>query len=224
MFKRFFNFKEWIKTIFKNEKKEIKKEHERINEISDIIVGNIMISMEPSEVYDILSGNDDTQIRSWIPEKFIGWVHVYVKKTRPTVTFINTIYAKRGSNSSIFITEQPYKILKDNETVGNIINGKVAFKFWYDHNESFTVDFYKYLLNDLEATADLEKSLNNPDIKIDYDKFKKGLEKGSKKEFWVWKINNVKPFTEPRDILEYEKLDKTCIKQAPKRFVRVKEI
>ena len=101
----------------------------------------LMISIRQEHAFKILTGKKTLEIRTWIPKGYVGWVYVYVTKGKPyLVKFYNDYPIQK-------INDYTYQELLDD---GNVpMNGKVAFRFWFDDYEYFD-EFYAWHINDLE--------------------------------------------------------------------------
>ena len=71
----------------------------------------LLISIHPDHAINISRGKKTLELRTWIPKKYVGWVYVYITKAPPTIAHFKW----------------------DTGVVNWELNGKVAFRFWFDY-------------------------------------------------------------------------------------------
>ena len=187
----------------------------------------LMISIQPQHAVKILNGKKTLELRTWIPKDYVGWVYVYVTKGKPyLVKFYNDFPVQA-------ISDYTYQELLDD---GNVpMNGKVAFRFWFDEFNKYTFDnhgvnMYAHDMDEYDIPYEtLEKlCLDNWEVN-DY---------GKGKDLYAWHIKKLEVFDEPKQLSDFYKIDVTkdlpndydlknlfCIKKAPQRssWVYVKD-
>lgn len=157
-----------------------------------------MISIHPEHAYNILIGKKTLEIRKWIPKDYIGWVHCYVTMGKPYLMDLKSYNEYCKDYVLGYVESQRFELTNEPYTELWNLNGKVAFKFWYDGYEQirwnndldicFTMKMsQKKLLNDLQLTK--EELISYVQDKIGY----------------AWHINKLTIFEEPRELKEYVK-------------------
>lgn len=107
------------------------------------VTKELMITISAEHAFNILNGKKTLELRTWIPKGYMGWVNAYVTKNKPYL-----IRAENYDGGWINKNKGPYLLLEtlvQNYHV-EILNGKVAFRFWFDEYEYF--DSSKYILMD----------------------------------------------------------------------------
>jgi predicted transcriptional regulator len=110
----------------------------------------LLMSIQPQHLYNILTGKKTLEIRKQIPKGFKGWVNLYCTMVKPYLI-------KRS---------QPYDdyMLIQDKSFDNL-NGKVVARFWFDEYDVIEVDSEQF-------NAITEKSCLTIDEIIEYCKGK----------------------------------------------------
>lgn len=165
------------------------------------VTKELMITISAEHAFNILNGKKTLELRTWIPKDYVGWVYVYVTKGKPYLVKFYNDYPIQAIN------DYTYQELLDD---GNVpMNGKVAFRFWFDEYDILDygfrekpyrhqVDLYAWHIKDLEI-FDTPKKLgefqnyvgkvdDTPEwaITSSWQIFHRPLEKGPKKMQWVY--------------------------------------
>ena len=153
---------------------------------------SLMISIQPQHAVNILNGDKTLELRTWIPKGYVGWVYVYVTKGKPyLVNFYNELpyYA---------INDYTYKeILDDGNTP---LNGKVAFRFWFDEYEEIT------LSEDLEIiTSEISHELLLQKSCVDYNLLNNYFMNENGDVFgYAWHIKQLEIFDTPKELSDFK--------------------
>jgi hypothetical protein len=163
-----------------------------------------MISIHPEHAYNILIGKKTLEIRKWIPKDYIGWVHCYVTMGKPYLMDLKSYNEYCKDYVLGYVESQRFELTNEPYTELWNLNGKVAFKFWFEGYEQirwnndldicFTMKMsQKKLLNDLQLTK--EELISYVQDKIGY----------------AWHINKLTIFDYPRELKKYYRLIKKSI-------------
>src|SRR5690606_8586144 len=112
------------------------------------------------------------ELRTWIPKDYVGWVYVYITKGKPYIRKLGDNYFTECSKVDV------YKL-----------NGKVAFRFWFDEFE-YIAEFSarEMLINVLDRLSITKKELKN------YLKGKYG---------YAWHIKKLEIFDTPKELSDF---------------------
>lgn len=146
----------------------------------------LMISIQPQHAVNILIGKKTLELRTWIPKGYVGWVYVYVTKNEPYLIWNNGNYILYTPKINL----APYSL-----------NGKVAFRFWFDDYETYIHGNHGVgLYND-----DAEYSVMYDDLDklcLDYREIENY---GKGKDLYAWHIKKLEVFDEPKQLSEFYK-------------------
>jgi len=133
----------------------------------------LLISIHPQHAVNILNGKKTLELRKSVPKDYVGWVNVYVTKGKPYIRKLGDNYFTECSKVDV------YKL-----------NGKVAFRFWFDEFE-YIAEFSarEMLINVLDRLSITKKELKN------YLKGKYG---------YAWHIKQLEIFDKPKGLSEFQ--------------------
>ena len=172
----------------------------------------LMITVKPEYLVDILNGNKTLELRTYIPKDFVGWVNVYCGKGKPYLY-------KLDDNGNYYITN----VKVNNEIY--ILNGKVVCRFWFDEHIA-----YKYYEDDNSYFPKRPQDFGyqaEPVLKrlcLTRDEFKAY---GNGKDLYAWHIKQLEIFDEPKELGEFqnyyrkEKIDYEPLTHAPQKYAYV---
>ena len=132
----------------------------------------LLISIHPQHAVNILNGKKTLELRKSVPKDYVGWVNVYVTKGKPYIRKLGDNYFTECSKVDV------YKL-----------NGKVAFRFWFDEFE-YIAEFSarEMLINVLDRLSITKKELKN------YLKGKYG---------YAWHIKKLEIFDTPKELSDF---------------------
>lgn len=155
----------------------------------------IILSIQPQYLKDILNGKKTLELRKSIPKNFKGWVNLYCTKGSPYLTK----YENEFSTYNI-----PH--------FGNIdLNGKIVGRFWFDGYIDLSFEYiekeveFKKFDNSIEE-IDIEKELC-----LTWEEIEKYNNNG-KKEIYGWKIKELGIFEKPLELSDFS------LKKAPQSW------
>lgn len=156
----------------------------------------LMIAMQPQHVVNVLNGDKDRELRTWIPKDYVGWVYVYVTKCKP--------YLVDFREESMM--EQKYELFHNKKNVlgilkNKVVNGLVAFRFWFDEYEEITLDDnLEICTNETTHEALLTQSC------VDYNNLNNYFMNENGDVFgYAWHIKKLEIFDDPKELSEFYK-------------------
>lgn len=168
----------------------------------------LMISIRPQHAVNILIGKKTLELRTWIPKDYVGWVYVYVTKGKPFIT-------ETCDNQN----RKHYYELFNTPHFGDIdLNGKVAFRFWFDEYDTLEYihewDESDYLIKIRYSggTTPINQfwyidSNYLDNLCLDYqDVLDYGFREKPKphqKTLYAWHIKKLEVFDEPKQLREF---------------------
>lgn len=166
----------------------------------------LMISIQPQHVVNVMNGDKDRELRTWIPKGYVGPVYVYVTKNGD-----NLIH-----NGRAYVLEKGKRLSYD-------LNGKVAFRFWFDEFDYIWYHSYHDFAGFVVKESDggngpigykdpvLDKlCLSHEDL----GKYYKG------KVLYAWHIKKLEIFDNPKELRDFYKYDKKWSKHY-KNWLRI---
>src|SRR5690606_6675739 len=142
-----------------------------------------MISIRPQHAFNILNGKKTLELRTWIPKDYVGWVYVYVTKGKPFIT----------ETCDSQTREHRYEIFNI-PSFGDIdLNGKVAFRFWFD-------EFIK--LEWLDTSLNVKNNLEWLLPKLCLTK-QQVIGYGKRRDLYAWHIKKLEIFDEPKKLSDF---------------------
>ena len=145
----------------------------------------LLIAIHPEYACNILNLFKTREARTWIPKNFVGWVNVYITQGKSYL-----YQTKRQHGKKIVLNDKNgynRHWLKDfNKEYG--INGKVAFRFWFEKYDTYKFEDGDYW------NADLEK------LCLTYNQV---YEYGKGKTLYAWNINKLEIFDKPKELSEF---------------------
>ena len=168
----------------------------------------LMITISAEHAFNILDGKKTLELRTWIPKGYMGWVNAYVTKNKPYL-----IRAENYDGGWINKNKGPYLLLEtlvQNYHV-EILNGKVAFRFWFDEYDTLTYedfwDRHDYIANDGEVGWEVDSDyiklfcLDYQDI-LDYG-FREKPHR-HQVDLFAWHIKKLEVFDTPKKLGEFQ--------------------
>lgn len=143
----------------------------------------IIMSIRPQHLFDILTGKKKLELRKSLPKNFVGRVNLYCTKSKP---FLRAEYNYIGF-SHYSLNDDEYG--KAEAFDYDVLNGKVVASFWFDNFTEVRwlgAPNWKYPVNDV--------MLNH--LQLKYDDV---LNYGKGKDLYAWHIKKLKVF---RQLLE----------------------
>ena len=167
------------------------------------VTKELMITISAEHAFNILNGNKTLELRTWIPKDYVGWVYVYVTKGKPYLVKFYNDYPIQAIN------DYTYQELLDD---GNVpMNGKVAFRFWFDEYDTLTYedfwDRHDYIANDGEVGWEVDSDyiklfcLDYQDI-LDYG-FREKPHR-HQVDLFAWHIKKLEVFDTPKKLGEFQ--------------------
>lgn len=150
---------------------------------------SLMIPIQPQHAVNILNGKKTLELRTWIPKGYVGWVYAYVTKGNPFIYY--------GCHE---ITEK-WSYILSNEYYDDTLNGKVAFRFWFDEYEEITIDYdLEICTNERTHETLLKQSC------VDYNHLNNYFMNENGDVFgYAWYIKKLEVFDEPKHLSEFYK-------------------
>ena len=154
----------------------------------------LLISIQPQHLYNILTGKKTLEIRKQLPKGFVGWVNCYCTKGKPYLT-------------SFCGRFNLFDKITDNFKFA-MLNGSIPCRFWFDEYEEIKYEVilpngyenhdgewidnsaYGYWLSDYIT----EKSMLNDDEFEDY---------GNGKNLYAMHIKKLEIFDKPKALSEF---------------------
>lgn len=163
----------------------------------------MMISIKPEHAVNILNGDKTLELRTWIPKGYVGWVNVYVSKGKPFLAYEEVSYDDSWGYPATDGGYSIYNNIDEFDRIGDVLNGKVAFRFWFESYRKMdglkVCNYYDdlvFLLENKEDFEDLKKR-----VCFDFvDKNKYGLDK----KLYFWFIDDLEIFDKPLELSEFE--------------------
>ena len=163
----------------------------------------LMITIRSEHAFNILNGNKTLELRSWIPKGYIGWVNVYVSKSGP--------YLVDFRYESLYVLYEHKMALVTLSDRNKVLNGKVAFRFWFDEYDTLTYedfwDRHDYIANDGEVGWEVDSDyiklfcLDYQDI-LDYG-FREKPHR-HQVDLFAWHIKKLEVFDTPKKLGEFQ--------------------
>jgi hypothetical protein len=165
----------------------------------------LMISMKPEHAVNILNGKKTLELRTWISKDYVGWVYGYISKNKPYISHICEV--------RVGVDEVCYYETFDIPHFGDVdLNGKVAFRFWFDEYDTLTYedfwDRHDYIANDGEVGWEVDSDyiklfcLDYQDI-LDYG-FREKPHR-HQVDLYAWHIKDLEIFDKPKKLSEFYK-------------------
>lgn len=163
----------------------------------------IILSIQSQHAVNILNGKKTLELRTFIPKNYKGWVYVYVTKGKPYLVKFYNDYPIQAIN------DYTYQELLDD---GNVpMNGKVAFRFWFDEYDTYNYEDVSYPegYEDYDGTfVDTTNYVNgyyvlNTELEklcLSYDEFETY---GNGKTLYAWHIKQLEVFDTPKRLSEF---------------------
>lgn len=95
---------------------------------------SILLSIRPKHVRNILNGKKTIEIRKKFPKDYVGWVYIYVTKSKP---YVFSYYDYDGILKIDISDCYPM-------TFHNNYNGKIIGRFWCDKVEEIYHEWFSY--------------------------------------------------------------------------------
>lgn len=142
----------------------------------------LLISIHPQHAVNILNGKKTLELRTWIPKDYVGWVNVYITKSKPYIKW-NSTYSMNGiiQDEWIFSNEK-----------ASSINGKVIFRFWFDEYATYEYHGNKY-----------GYYVNNETLKEIIITERDFYNYGKGKTLYAWHIKKLEVFDEPKSLSDF---------------------
>lgn len=149
----------------------------------------LLISIHPEWAEKILNGEKTIEIRTWIPKDYAGWVYVAITQGKPYIT----------QQSKTQFT------MRDNKNFTNILNGKVAFRFWYEKVDTIEIgdDGCVCLINGVQDDFPKGSCLTEEEL-CDYIGYGDDLSISSNfAKGYAWHIDKLEIFDKPKELSEF---------------------
>ena len=148
----------------------------------------LMISIQPQHAINILNGKKTLELRTWIPKGYVGWVYVYIAKKKPYISHICEV--------RVGVDEVCYYETFDIPHFGDVdLNGKVAFRFWFDEYEEVLVQHHI-------DSEQIERVIKQACIEHDdLDNYV-----GNRETIYAWHIKHLEIFDKPMELKNFHKL------------------
>ena len=143
----------------------------------------LMISIKPEHLVNILNGKKTLELRSYLPKGFTGPVNIYCSKSKP--------YLYKYDVSGHYYTTD---IRVNNESY--ILNGKVVARFWFDEYEKMYTDYSMWVIAPKRNEEILKMACLSWE---DADKY------SNHKLLYAWHIKQLEIFDEPKELGEFYK-------------------
>ena len=163
----------------------------------------LMITVKPEHLVNILNGSKKLELRSYIPKDFEGWVNVVCGKGG------KRLVKWRG----IFQINDKYVLSND-----TLLNGKVVARFWFDeYSEIIRTDYFRVdgdtgLMPMMKSNGETynERIIVRFRENYEYDECKEsGLTTeqlksyGKGKDLYAWHIKKLEIFDTPKELGEF---------------------
>lgn len=99
----------------------------------------ILLVVQSFDLVRILNGERTALLRNTLPKGFVGWVNLYCAKGGKLLInkdFLNEFY-------NVLDVKEPKKYI-ENSYFTEVLNGKVAARFWFDEHKEYWFEEYFY--------------------------------------------------------------------------------
>jgi predicted transcriptional regulator len=103
----------------------------------------ILMSIPSKRLVKILNGERTTDIRKSVPKKFEGWVYLYCSKYGDYLVD-HKIFNEQFLNEIDVTRFTTFKRNYNYDFFGQVVNGKVVARFWYDSAIKIKINDYGY--------------------------------------------------------------------------------
>ena len=146
----------------------------------------LLISIHPEWAEKILNGKKTIEVRSWIPKDYAGWVYVAITKGKPYL----------------------YNIIdSDYYSKPNILNGKVAFRFFVWRESFVKIEWEDDHYFICSLMYDGAKRLLNKSCLTKEELYKYGR----KRDLYAWDIDKLEVFDKPKELSDFYHYKKKLI-------------
>jgi predicted transcriptional regulator len=173
---------------------------------------SLMISIKPQHAVNILNGKKTLELRTWIPKDYVGWVYVYVNKAGKRK--FRVMHQGFFSDYLFKSIKGDYKCdvnfeLWNDENIKNPkdreLNGKVAFRFWFDEYEKISLELIDKSGYDEDKLKEYEsENMSNDELQqklcldeVDIDNYL------NSSDGYAWHIKKLEIFDEPKSLSDF---------------------
>ena len=172
----------------------------------------LMITVKPEYLVDILNGNKTLELRTYIPKDFKGWVNVCCSKEKPYLHYRPT----ENCTAHYVLWDKP-----SNEHT--LLNSKVVCRFWFDEYSRLQYEYYidDYIYGNMQL-YEMQTFISN--LSLNYEQI---YNYGKGKDLYAWHIKQLEIFDEPKELGEFqnyyrkEKIDYEPLTHAPQKYAYV---
>ena len=159
----------------------------------------LMITVKPEYLANILNGKKTLELRTYIPKDFTGWVNIACGKGKP---YLFRIYEQVAADNELSYFELSHKIIEQTRYKSiEVLNGKVVCRFWFDEyyelkKLKYANEYYKPFRYEPDISYNLmldRLSLSNVEV----------WNYGKSKDLYAWHIKKLEIFPEPKELGEF---------------------
>ena len=143
----------------------------------------LMISIKPEHLVNILNGKKTLELRSYLPKGFIGPVNIYCSKGEPLLFYDGETFIEYLDNGQ-YAQGTNYELL----------NGKVVARFWFDEYEKMYTDYSMWVIAPKRNEEILKMACLSWE---DADKY------SNHKPLYAWHIKQLEIFDKPKELGEF---------------------
>lgn len=158
---------------------------------------SILISIRPEHVVKILNGEKTLELRKSVPKDFVGWVYIYVTKSKPHLIRTENYGWQHETQYDFQVTNnsKKYELFEK-------FNGKIVARFWFNAFDRYYFNHYQGNYREVPKNREIPSQATIPlsYLCLTLDEVNKY---GKEKDLFVWNIREVQVFDKPKELKDF---------------------